>query len=315
MGDTALVTAAARTSTPPEPAWTAAAVARRIGVAPATLRSWSRRYGIGPTGHTSGRHRRYTAADLAEIDAVLALVAQGVALSAAAETVRSQRHSQRYSPGHGPADRRDAAEGAGPVRAGGVPELVAAIERLDSATASAVLAAALDEDGVITAWEQLCRPAFAALDVPAARGRGCTDSQLLLSWVVTTCLRRTSATVPVPTGRPVLLACAAGDHHSLPLDALFAALVEHEVPAVMLGPAVPVAALRHAAHRLRPAAVVVSSHRAGTARTALLADLSGDTGTVVAAGPGWDGQPVPPPVLRADSLQVALALSTAAVRG
>ena len=34
---------------PPLPALAVAAVARRLGVAPATLRTWDRRYGLGPS--------------------------------------------------------------------------------------------------------------------------------------------------------------------------------------------------------------------------------------------------------------------------
>ena len=37
---------------------TVAAVARRVGVAPATLRTWDRRYGLGPSSHEAGQHRR-----------------------------------------------------------------------------------------------------------------------------------------------------------------------------------------------------------------------------------------------------------------
>src|SRR5215203_2780333 len=54
-------------SGPPDPRLTVAAVARRLGVAPATLRTWDRRYGLGPTLHTAGAHRRYSRADAARL--------------------------------------------------------------------------------------------------------------------------------------------------------------------------------------------------------------------------------------------------------
>ena len=43
----------------PSPMLTVAAVARRLGVAPSTLRTWDRRYDLGPSAHTAGSHRRY----------------------------------------------------------------------------------------------------------------------------------------------------------------------------------------------------------------------------------------------------------------
>src|SRR5213079_2320845 len=48
----------------PPPMLTVAAVARRLGVAPSTLRTWDRRYDLGPSGHTAGSHRRYSPEDL-----------------------------------------------------------------------------------------------------------------------------------------------------------------------------------------------------------------------------------------------------------
>src|SRR5687767_913975 len=51
-----------------EPQLSVAAVARKLGIAPATLRTWDRRYGIGPADHTPGRHRRYSADDLARLE-------------------------------------------------------------------------------------------------------------------------------------------------------------------------------------------------------------------------------------------------------
>jgi transposase-like protein len=63
-------------------------VARRLGVAAPTLRSWGRRYGLEPSGRSTGGHRRYTADDVARLQVVLRLVRQGVPTATAAKAVR-----------------------------------------------------------------------------------------------------------------------------------------------------------------------------------------------------------------------------------
>jgi DNA-binding transcriptional MerR regulator len=63
---------------PPLPTLTVAAVARRLGVAPPTLRTWDRRYGLGPSAHTAGAHRRYSPADVARLMVMRRLTLQGV---------------------------------------------------------------------------------------------------------------------------------------------------------------------------------------------------------------------------------------------
>ncbi len=61
------------------PGLTVAAVASRLGVAPATLRTWDRRYGLGPSGHAAGSHRRYSLRDLARLVVMRRLALDGVA--------------------------------------------------------------------------------------------------------------------------------------------------------------------------------------------------------------------------------------------
>ena len=63
---------------PPPPTLTVAAVARRLGVAPPTLRTWDRRYGLGPSAHTAGAHRRYSPSDVARLMVMRRLTLQGV---------------------------------------------------------------------------------------------------------------------------------------------------------------------------------------------------------------------------------------------
>src|SRR5688572_3264027 len=60
------------------PSLPVAVVARRLGVAPATLRTWARRYGVGPSDHTAGAHRRYTPDDVARLETMRRLTLEGV---------------------------------------------------------------------------------------------------------------------------------------------------------------------------------------------------------------------------------------------
>jgi hypothetical protein len=67
-----------------EPQLSVAAVARKLGIAPATLRTWDRRYGIGPADHTPGRYRRYSADDLARLELMRYALLHGASPASAA---------------------------------------------------------------------------------------------------------------------------------------------------------------------------------------------------------------------------------------
>ena len=73
----------------PEELLSVASVARRIGVAPATLRTWARRYGIGPSSHEAGSHRKYCPSDLAKLTVMRRLISAGVAPADAAEQAKA----------------------------------------------------------------------------------------------------------------------------------------------------------------------------------------------------------------------------------
>ncbi len=90
-----------------EPRLTVSGAARRLGIAPGTLRTWDRRYGIGPTGHTRGRHRLYSAADMARLELMQHALVQG---ASPAEAARYARSAFAAGSGPGPAD----GDGAGP---------------------------------------------------------------------------------------------------------------------------------------------------------------------------------------------------------
>ena len=110
--------------------------------------------------------------------------------------------------------------------------------------------------------------------------------------------------------RPVLLVCAPGEAHVLPLHALAAALTERAVPSRLLGAATPAGATTAAARRLQPSAVVVWAQAPQTADPEVFAALPLTRGgrRLVAAGPGWAQSPLPAAVIRVDSLPGAIGL-------
>jgi DNA-binding transcriptional MerR regulator len=280
--------------------WTAGAVARLLGVPASTLRSWHRRYGIGPTGHHAGRHRRYTDTDIAALARMQHLITGGMSTESAAHL--THLHSAHLHPGALETRPNSPARPA---------ELLGAAFRLDVDTVLSSLDTQLITDGVIATWDELCRPALTEL----TRRSGpddvdqCIDVEHLLSWAITTTLHR----VPVPPalpGPPVLLACADREHHTLPLEALRAALAQHGVPTRTLGAAAPTTALHYALHRAAepPVALVLWAHTTNTADPDALCSLA-DTGiTTIAAGPGWDPSPLPEQVAHPPSLRAALDL-------
>ena len=87
----------------PSPGLAVAAVARRLGVAPATLRTWDRRYGLGPSGRTAGSHRRYTPEDVARLMVMRRLTIEGVApVDAARAALETEVEALDVGPEVGP---------------------------------------------------------------------------------------------------------------------------------------------------------------------------------------------------------------------
>jgi MerR family transcriptional regulator, light-induced transcriptional regulator len=66
-------------------------VARRLGIAATTVRSWDRRYGLGPSVRAPGRHRRYSQSDVARLELMRRLTIDGVTAAEAARVARDLR--------------------------------------------------------------------------------------------------------------------------------------------------------------------------------------------------------------------------------
>ncbi|MEV4835352.1 MerR family transcriptional regulator [Nonomuraea sp. NPDC049486] len=307
------------------------AASRRLGVPAPTLRTWNLRYGLGPSRRTPGGHRRYDAADLRRLTEMKRLIATGLAPAEAARlalalpppppaaTPEPTEETPADAPETGAPPTGTPATGAPPTgvsEAGPRRPPTAALARaalvLDSHQVSGLVEETLARHGVVWTWERLLLPVFDAICRRQDDTGAGIDVEHLLSDRVQAALQRRARDVPPHEGRPVLLACAEDEQHSLPVHALAAALGEVGVQTRVLGARTPYAALAHAMRRLGPVVVFVWSQQAITGDTAPLAALPRlrPACRIVIGGLGWQGEP-PPGVVRVSTLPEAVARITA----
>jgi hypothetical protein len=331
---------------------TVGAVAARLGVAPETVRSWERRYGLAPGGRSPGGHRRYTEVDCARLVLMQRLVSEGAMPAKAAATVLSTPAEEvanrvpalgragasevvvdgavaggtvagaaAVGAGSGPAGRRRAGGAGGrslamPGASAEARGLARAASRLDADAVMELLGNLLVERGAVATWDEVLRPVLVAVGERWERTGEGVDVEHLLSEVTTDALRahRARQLRAVP-GRCVLLACAPEDEHVLPLHVAAVALAERRVPVRLLGPRVPPSALASATRRLRASGVLVWKQRA-EGPPADLGSLPQMRPRLVLAvgGPGWSADDVPPGARLVGSLASAVAVLQVAPR-
>jgi hypothetical protein len=311
-------------------ALTAGAVARGLGVAVTTLRTWHQRYGLGPSQHVPGQHRRYTAEDMERLQVMRRLTAQGVAPAEAAAWARRvpvpidvgtpmpppaidvawpspdmQITVSRDGGGHTiPIGR------AGPAARG----LARAASRLDAPAERDILEMTIANHGVIPTWERVIMPVLVGIGERYESTQRFIEVEHLLSRAVT----EVFGSVPRPPSDQmprILLAAADEEQHTLPLEALSAALAEAGVPCRLLGARVPPQALADAMARTGPAAVVIWSQTPDTGDPEQLRRLMSGPHPpllVAAAGLGWARRDLPAGVSPLSTLPEAVRIATAA---
>ncbi len=139
---------------------TVAAVARTLGVAASTLRTWDRRYGLGPSAHQAGSHRRYTPEDVARLQTMRRLTLRGVAPVDAARIATESGSADGGT--DAPSGEED--EGDGGSLALDPLTLAAAAVEPDLRRVHRMLHRAAREAGVVAVWTDLVRPAIEMVD-------------------------------------------------------------------------------------------------------------------------------------------------------
>ena len=283
---------------------TVAAVARRLGVAPSTLRTWDRRYGLGPSAHTAGTHRRYCALDVARLMLMRRLIATGVSPCDAAITVKS--HGDEFS--------IDAAT----FNFVGNEELVTALfnaaKSFDSEFIEQELRKELAKSGTVITWTQVIAPVLVALGkIWEETGKG-IDFEHTFTEIVQRLLGESKSAIKEEVNtRPVLLAAVGDELHSIAVHALAAALAERGVKSHMLGAFTPHEALQAAVERTVPPAIFLWASLKENGDTSYFRSLPSvrPAPRIVLGGPGWDRDSCDGVVLVEDLYQACLEIERA----
>jgi MerR family transcriptional regulator, light-induced transcriptional regulator len=304
---------------------TVAVVARRLGVAPATLRTWARRYELGPSRHTAGSHRRYTPEDFARLVVMRRLTHEGVAPGEAARVALDTPAESLGDVGRAeigllaprPWEEGDDTssylslarvvplEDARRVARG----LHRAAVSMDAHGVAELIRRQITLAGVVATWDDVIVPVLDSLGRRwETTGEGVDVEHLFAEAAASTLSGVTARLAAGRDAAKVLLTCVVDEQHSLPLQAVAAALAERGLASRVLGAALPPDALASAVRRTGPAAVLVyAAMPVAPGIRELVLRRSPQAARFLLGGPGW-GEPVvlPPYAERVGSLGQAV---------
>jgi hypothetical protein len=304
-------------ATTPDVALSVSEAAARVGLTAATLRTWHRRYGLGPSIRTEGGHRRYNALDLARLRVVQQLVDGGVPPSEAVAASLELSPAALADPLAVEAPTPQGRAGGGNVIAmPGGDEIQRGLARaavsLDGPGIRSRVGELLTDQGVVVTWEQVLVPLLTALGERWYQTKRGVEIEHVTADALAQALQGHGRVVHTDQ-RPILLACMPDEQHTLPLMALQAALRDAGQGCVMLGARVPCDAIYDAVRRLRPRRLVLWAQVPQVADPGVFAELPTQRPPlrIMAAGPGWQDYEIAADVAQPHSLGQAVDLLTA----
>ena len=276
---------------------TVAAVARQIGVAPATLRTWDRRYGLGPSEHNDGEHRRYCPGDVARLMTMRRLIVAGVSPAEAAEQAKNFKGVIKV--------KKIVEEFE--VREEVVDAIYKALQSFDRAFVEETIAHEIAEYGVEGAWSDVIVPTLFLIGQDWETEQKGIEVEHFFSEILKRTMHNQVVELKKPlNSRPVLLAAVGEELHSLPVYALAAALCARNIQTYVLGARTPLIALSAMVTRCAPPAIFLWAQLPKNAETKYWQEMPSirPAPRIVVGGPGWDSVECSE-VIRAEGLEHA----------
>ena len=268
----------------PDDSLTVAAVARRLGVAPSTLRTWDRRYGMGPSKHSVGTHRRYSATDLARLTAMARLIMAGVAPKEAA----SKALKLNLKSGGTVIDKacRESEDQSDLVSL-----LYKSALKFEQLKIENLIRKSITDVGVEATWVEIIAPLLTEVGDDWVRTGDGIEVEHFLSEILRKILSENFGNISQPkNARPVLLACVGNEVHSLALTALAAVLAESKIDCIFLGARTPQVALNQVVLKSAPSAIFLWAQLSENADRSFVSELPTirPAPRVLLGGPGWE---------------------------
>jgi DNA-binding transcriptional MerR regulator len=216
---------------------------RRLGVGPDRLRAWERRYGLLEPVRTPGGFRLYSEEDARRVREMQAQLERGLSAAEAAAAVLASRRSSA------PAMPLDDARAA----------LAAALAEFDDVGANAVLDRLFAVVGSDVAMRDVIYPYLRALGEAWERAEIDVGQEHFASNLLH---ERLLGLVPAweqGRGARAVLACPAGEHHSLALTGLGVSMRNRGWRITFLGADTPLAMITRTVESVSPRLVVLSA--------------------------------------------------------
>lgn len=267
--------------------WGVGAVSSRLNITASTLRTWERRYGVGPSFRTAGGHRRYTDHDIDRVELMRRLLGRGVSAKDAARVARSLDRDDldhALTDGYQLSDEyRDLAGGAKAEE-----DFLAAVVAGERDQLSQLFADVLRQTPVTSAWQNVLAPALQRMTIESASGAVPADAVSAASEILVRELNALVTFERLPdTGHTnVLFARSLPAVEAIPLLVLEAALVQAGVATHTVGPELDGRAVAALAVRLRPDLLLTWGHPPTPPLRRAMSELEGVT-SVIRALPAW----------------------------
>jgi DNA-binding transcriptional MerR regulator len=282
------------------PALRIGAVARRTGVAVATLRAWESRYGVLRPGRTEGGHRLYSEEDVDRVLAVLRLTSQGWSVTAAAGSVSAERSPSRLglvrtAPGadgttDGSSERVDGAAGRVDTATVGLRDgLAHAIRDFDASAAEDVLDTGIARIGVAFTLEDIVMPVLRDLGVGWEDDPSLIASEHFATNTLRPRLHRLLSGVRSASAPTCIAAAPEPEDHELGVLAAAAVAADLGFRVTYLGSRTPTVALDRSIATLRPDVVLIGAMTAQAGKYLCTHPPTLEGARLIVGGPGFDG--------------------------